>query len=256
MNAAIRASDAEVLVRVDGHARLGAGYIARAVETLERTGAVNVGGVQDAVGTTDLERAIAVAMTSRFGTGGSRFHVGGAEGPVDTVYLGVFRRDALEAAGLFDEHLIRNQDYELNIRLRRAGGVVWFDPELVVEYRPRSSLGALARQYGEYGWWKAEVARMYPRSLRPRQVIPAVVTLVLAADLVLGRFLTGRWRLAWLGYGAAVVVAALGARDRRLSLRLLAVYPTMHLSWGCGFIAGLVSGLVGGRRSRGARSTP
>ncbi|MFZ9817526.1 MAG: glycosyltransferase family 2 protein, partial [Ilumatobacteraceae bacterium] len=132
LNAAIRATSGEVVVRVDGHAVLPDGYIGRAVRTLLRTGAVNVGGVQLTEGTTPFERAVALAMASPFGMGGARFHTGGQEGPVDTVYLGVFRRSAIEDVGLFDEKLIRNQDYELNIRLRDAGGVVWFDPELAV----------------------------------------------------------------------------------------------------------------------------
>ncbi|MEY3680933.1 MAG: Poly-beta,6-N-acetyl-D-glucosamine synthase, partial [Actinomycetota bacterium] len=154
LNAAIRATSGDIVVRVDGHAVLPPGYITRAVSTLQRTGAVNVGGVQLAEGTTPFEKAVALAMSSPFGMGGAKFHSGGAEGPVDTVYLGVFRRAAIEAVGLFDETLARNQDYELNIRLRKSGGTVWFDPALHVTYRPRPTLRALARQYAEYGAWK------------------------------------------------------------------------------------------------------
>ena len=144
LNAAINSTSGEVIVRVDGHAQLSPGYIGRAVETLRRTGAANVGGIQRAEGVTPFEQAVAAAMTSRFGTGDATFHYGGDEGPTDTVYLGVFDRGAVEAAGLFDETLVRNQDYELNIRLRAAGGTVWFDPELWARYRPRGSLRALA----------------------------------------------------------------------------------------------------------------
>lgn len=238
LNAAIGATSGEVIVRVDGHARLSDGYIRRAVETLQRTGAANVGGVQDAVGRTPFERAVAAAMTSRFGTGGARFHLGGAEGPVDTVYLGVFRRAALAEVGLFDEELVRNQDYELNIRLRSAGHTVWFDPELAVEYRPRGTIGRLARQYYEYGWWKAVVARRHPGSLRARQIVPAVATAAVAGGLAAG--LRCRW--AWtapVAYAAATVAAA-SARVTRApgtAVRLLAVYPAIHLAWGAGFIA-------------------
>ena len=176
LNAAIRATSGEVVVRVDGHAELSPGYIRRAVETLGRTGAANVGGVQRATGTTPFEEAVADAMTSPFGTGDATFHYGGAEGPTDTVYLGVFDRAAIERVGLYDERLVRNQDYELNIRLRQAGGVVWFDPELSVSYRPRGSLQDLARQYLEYGRWKRSVVRQHPRSLRWRQAVPPAVT--------------------------------------------------------------------------------
>lgn len=234
LNRAIRATTGEVVVRVDGHARLSDGYVRRAVTTLQRTGAVNVGGVQDAVGTTPFERAVAFAMTSWAGTGGSRFHVGGVEGPVDTVYLGVFRRDAVEAAGGFDESLVRNQDYELNIRLRRAGGVIWFDPELRVEYRPRSSWQRLARQYYEYGWWKAEVARRHLGSLRARQIAPVVLTLALVVSLLAPeRFRTHRFAVLYVG---VTTLVAATAPDRSATSRLAVVLPTMHLAWGTGFI--------------------
>lgn len=238
LNAAIRATTGDVVVRVDGHATLSSGYIRRAVSTLRRTGAVNVGGVQRAEGVTPFEQAVAVAMTSRMGVGGARFHTGGEEGPVDTVYLGVFRRDALESAGLFDEDLVRNQDYELNIRLRDAGGVVWFDPELWVGYRPRPDLRRLARQYFEYGAWKRRVLRRHPHSVKWRQVIPPAATIGVIGGLLVAPV----WPLALVAPGAyiaAVAVAAVGSRrDPATVLRLLAVYPAMHLSWGMGFLVG------------------
>ena len=121
LNAAIRAGSAPVIVRVDGHSELSAGYIRRAVEILRDTGAANVGGIQRPEPTTSFEQAVADATTSLLGTGGASYRVGSTAGAVDTVYLGVFDRAAIEAVGLFDEQLIRNQDYELNIRLRDAG---------------------------------------------------------------------------------------------------------------------------------------
>jgi succinoglycan biosynthesis protein ExoA len=260
LNAAIAALDpatSEVLVRVDGHATLGEGYITQAVRTLQATGAVNVGGRKDAVGETAFEQAVAVAMTSRFGTGGSRFHVGGEAGPVDSVPFGVFRRSALEAVGGFDERLIRNQDYELNIRLRNAGGTIWFDPQLRFVYRPRASLRALARQYWQYGWWKAIVARQHPGSLKARQIIPALATAALAVDatglggrLLGGRLLSTRVRRPVLfAYVLAVIAAAVteGVKHRSamLTLRLCVIYPVMHLSWGGGFIASMTAMLLG-----------
>lgn len=238
LNAAIRAASGDVIVRLDGHAELSDGYIRRAVETLARTGAVNVGGIQRATGVTPFECAVAEAMSSRFGTGDAVFHYGGEEGPTDTVYLGVFDRAALDAVGAFDERLIRNQDYELNIRLRDAGGVVWFDPKLEVRYRPRGSLRALARQYFDYGRWKRVVVTEHPRSLRWRQVVPpltsAAVTLAAAMSL--------RWRRAALvpgGYLAAVSVASvLAGSTPAQRARLLVIFPVMHLSWGFGFVFG------------------
>ena len=236
LNAAIGATSGDVIVRVDGHAELSAGYIRRAVETMRRTGAVNVGGVQVARGETAFERAVAAAMTSWMGTGGSRFHVGGLEGEVDTVYLGVFDRAAGAAVGWFDESLIRNQDYELNIRLRQAGGTVWFDPHLSVSYRPRASVRTLAKQYFEYGYWKAEVLHRSPATARLRQLLPAALIVVLAASVV-ATLSRRRWLIIPGGYAIAVGVGA-GVEARRTPTsagRLASVLATQHLAWGAGF---------------------
>lgn len=249
LNAAIRATAGEIVVRVDGHAVLPDGYITRAVETLQRTGAVNVGGVQLSEGTTPFERAVAVALSSPFGMGGARFHTGGTEGPVDTVYLGVFRRTAIEAVGLFDERLIRNQDYELNIRLREAGGVVWFDPQLAVSYRPRPSLSRLARQYYEYGAWKRAVLRLHPGSLRVRQVVPPVAIVAMLAALIASPWLP--IALVVPGIYVLAFVAASVVTGRRHGLRavmrLLVIFPTMHMAWGLGFL--LARPTVGRKRT-------
>jgi len=242
LNVAIRAARGTVVARIDGHAVPLPGYLRRAVELLEETGAVNVGGIQQAEGTTPFGRAVAAAMTSRFGSGDAKFHYGGEPGPTDTVYLGVFRASALHAVGLFDEGLERNQDYELNVRLRAAGGTVWFDPELRVRYRPRGSLRGLARQYFEYGRWKREVLRRHPGSLRWRQAIPPVALVGVVAGLVLGASRRTRWALLApatyaAGVAAATVIAGpdLPAPERRL---LPVVFATMHGAWGAGFLAG------------------
>ena len=237
LNAAIRASSGDVIVRVDGHVELSPGYITRAVETLRRTGAVNVGGRQVAVGTTPFESAVAAVMMSRVGSGGATYRMGGDEGPTDTVFLGVFDRAAGDAAGWFDESLIRNQDYEFNIRLREAGGTVWFDPALEVTYRPRGSLSAVARQYFDYGRFKAQVVRLHGGSLRLRQALPPVASVGLVLSLLLGV----RWR--WL-LSAPVVYVGVIAADVKGSLatrlRAMAIAPTMHFSWSWGLLRGLL----------------
>lgn len=243
LNAAIRATTSDIVVRVDGHSALSPGYIRTAVATIQRTGAVNVGGVQRPVGATPFERTVAAVMSSFAGTGGAAFHTGGAAGPVDTVYLGVFQRDALERAGLFDERLIRNQDYELNIRLRAGGGVVWFDPDLWVEYRPRGSFARLARQYLEYGRWKRAVLTLHPTSLKARQAAPAVVTALISGGLVVVPL--SLWGLLpAAGYAVAATTAA-AMIDRRSPLRTAAVLATMHLSWGAGFLTARPARLLG-----------
>ena len=238
LNAAIRATTGPVVVRLDAHAVLDDGYVAAAVAALERTGAVNVGGRQDPRGRSPFEEAAGAAMASWFGAGDARFRTGGPAGPVDTVYLGVFRRDALETAGLFNEGLVRNQDAELNWRLREAGGVVFFDPDLAVGYRPRSTLVALAAQYFGYGRWRRAVVVRHPRSLRLRQVVPPVVLVGAVAGMAGGWFWAPLFLLP-LAYGTAVVVASV-AVGRRLgrAVRLLGVFPAIHLAWAAGFLVG------------------
>lgn len=240
LNRAITAASGNVIVRVDSHCELPPGYIRRAVETMQRSGAANVGGIQDAQGQTAFEVAVARAMTSKFGVGNATFHYGGAEGETDTVYLGVFDAEAIRTVGLFDEDLIRNQDYELNVRLRNAGHTVWFDPELKVRYRPRSSLRRLAKQYFQYGQWKREVLRRHPGSVKARQVI-APLTVVGTSVGVLGALAGQRWMLlAPATYAAAVVAASVqvGRGNPGDTSRLLAIFPAMHLSWGAGFLLG------------------
>ena len=146
----------------------------------------------------------------------------------------MFRRSALQAVGGFDERLTRNQDYELNIRLRAAGGTIWFDPNLWVSYRPRGTVGRLARQYFQYGQWKRAVVRLHPQSLKLRQVAPVVVTLAVALGL-LGA-LVFPWALVLpLGYLTAITVAAMMEGASRAP-RVAVALATMHLSWGVGFL--------------------
>jgi succinoglycan biosynthesis protein ExoA len=239
LNLALAASDGEVVARVDGHAILPPGYLRRAVELLEETGAANVGGVMAAVGTTPCERAVACAMSSPFGVGAGRFHYGGEPGPADTVYLGVFRRSVMARTGGYDETFLRAQDWELNHRIRTAGGLVWFTPELRVTYRPRASLRALARQYREYGRWRRVVMRRHADSVRLHYLVPPAALLGLAAALVAAALGQRRALAAPAAYAAAVLAGSAVAGRRQpasVRLRLPVVFATMHLSWGLGFL--------------------
>lgn len=250
LNAAIAASSQPVVVRVDGHGLLPPGYVRTAVEVLQRTGADNVGGIMAPEGTTPFEQAVAVAMSSPIGIGGARFHVGGQEGPVDSVYLGVFRREVLERLGGFDESFVRAQDWELNHRIRQAGGTVWFTPELRVTYRPRSSVRALAEQFFRTGQWRRQVMARYPGTVSLRYLTPPVTTALIAVGTVVGVTggLTGRRRARRLGLAmpagyAVTVLGATAVEGRGLPARARAWLPvvlaTMHLSWGAGFLVGL-----------------
>lgn len=254
LNAAVAACDGTIVARVDAQSRLPPYYIARAVATMARTGAANVGGVQRPVASDGTAGAIAAAMGSRFGGGPAAFRQGGREGPVDTVYLGVFDRAALAAVGGFDETLERNQDYELNWRLRQQGFTVWLDPELEVDYLPRSSLAGLARQYFAYGAWKRTVLLRHPRSLRPRQLAAPALTAALAASAV--ELARGRLRglAAPLLYAGACAVAASRLRPRLPAAwdraRAGWAFAVIHVGWGLGFLAGRARRAVRGRERR------
>lgn len=237
LNLALSASTGSVIVRVDGHAQIPQNYISIAIELLRTTGAVNVGGLMAAVGQTPFERAVAGAMRSPLGVGASRFHTGGEAGEVDTVYLGVFIKDALLAIGGFDERFTRAQDWELNFRLRANGGKIYFDPRLEVTYRPRSSIGALAKQYFEYGRWRRVVSRKHKGTINYRYLAPPVALAGFLASLLLGATLHSIFYIPAAIYlifvaGASIVIAQSLAQY----IYLLAVIPTMHFAWGAGFI--------------------
>lgn len=238
LNLALAASKSPVVVRVDGHAQIPNNYISLIVEILNKTGAVNVGGVMAAVGTTAFERAVAGAMRSPLGVGASRFHTGGEAGEVDTVYLGAFRREALVAIGGFDERFTRAQDWELNFRLRENGGVIYFDPRLHVTYRPRSTVRALAKQYFEYGRWRRVVSRRHSGTINYRYLAPPFALLGFSASLILGILLSAVFFIPALVYLLFVVLASLKISTSISEyLLLLLVIPTMHFAWGAGFIS-------------------
>ena len=242
LNAAIEAASGAVIVRCDGHAVLPPEYVTTAVEALKSTGAGNVGGVQRAVGVTPMQRAIALAMTNPVGVGDAKFHRGGSAGLTDTVYLGVFDRTALEEVGGFDPDLVRNQDYELNVRLRNAGWGVWFEPALEVEYTPRSSLRSLWKQYFDYGTWKRRVVRKHPESLRARQAAPPVLVLALAGWAVAAATSKRSFGLAFIGsYVAALAAVSVYEAAKSRDAAALLTGPAigvMHVAWGTGFLTG------------------
>ena len=237
LNLALNKSQSPVVVRVDGHAQIPSNYISLVVEILNASGAVNVGGVMAAVGTTRFESAVAGAMRSPFGVGASRFHTGGKAGAVDTVYLGAFRREALVAIGGFDERFTRAQDWELNFRLREKGGLVYFDPRLQVIYRPRSTVKALAKQYFEYGRWRRVVSRRHPGTINYRYLAPPVALVGFLSSVILGTLLSSLFLIPAGIYALFVVIASSKIAASLLEfIILLTVLPTMHFAWGAGFI--------------------
>lgn len=238
LNAAIRSSKHKIIVRIDGHSAIKPNYIREAVRTMAETGAVNVGGVMAAEGITPFQRAVARAMRSPIGVGASRFHTGGLAGSVDTVYLGVFKRDAIEAVGGYDTRFTRAQDWEMNYRLRKAGGLVWFNPNLEVTYRPRATIPALARQYFEYGRWRAAVSKHHKGTTNFRYLAPPTNLILQLVAIFLGVFLNPIFYFAPLAYLSVICFASIiigKSWDERFRLPLVLIL--MHFSWGFGFIS-------------------
>lgn len=237
LNLAVAASTHPIIVRVDGHAKIPHDYLTLAVEILKQTGAVNVGGVMAAEGVSSFEKAVARAMRSPLGVGASRFHTGGEAGEVDTVYLGAFKREAINQAGGFDERYTRAQDWELNFRLRKNGGLIYFDPRLQVTYRPRPNLRKLAKQYFQYGTWRRVVSRSHSGTINLRYLAPPVTLIGCVTSVIGGALIHPILYIPVFVYGVFVgLSAALISRSIREFFSLLAIIPTMHFAWGAGFI--------------------
>ena len=237
LNLALNKSSNPVIVRVDAHAEIQRNYISLAIEVMKSSGAVNVGGIMGAQGVSSFEKAVARAMRSSLGVGTSRFHTGGDSGYVDTVYLGVFLRAAVIAVGGFDERFIRAQDWELNFRLRQAGGKIFFDPRLHVTYRPRSTVKALAKQYFEYGRWRRVVSRRHKGTINYRYLAPPFSLVAALVSIILSVTLNNLFIIPAAIYGIFLILASLligkGIIERIL---LPIVLFTMQMSWGLGFL--------------------
>ena len=246
LNLAAKMATGEYLVRVDSHCLLPYDYVNIAVKKIKETGAGNVGGVQMATGESGFQSAVAAAMTSRFGVGNSKFHYGGAEGPVDTVYLGVFDASLFKELGGFDEKLIRNQDYELNIRIREAGRSVWFTPEMVVKYFPRSNISQLFWQFFQYGSWKRKVIFKHPKSIKLRQLAPPSLVAMIVASVILFVLSSAWYLIPLITY--LLVSFAFSILQKNLSFHLrvtlILIFITMHVAWGLGFLLGRTATLT------------
>lgn len=268
LNLAVAQTTRPVVIRVDAHSELTPDYTARAIESLRATAAANLGGLMVARGTGAFQKAVARAYMSRIGLGGPAYHAGDDAQEAESAYLGVFRREVFDALGGFDESLRRGQDWELNLRIREAGGLVWFDPGLQVTYWPRASWSKLAQQFYATGVWRAEIVRRYGTRNSLRYFAPPLLVIGMSAAVIETLLqLTGRTRqwpaplrrftslvhIPSAAYVAGIIVAAVRARDAGLGERawFAIVLPTMHLTWGAGFLRGLVTGAASNRdRSR------
>lgn len=237
LNLAIAAAANEIICRIDGHAEISTEYIGTAVKILQKSGVVNVGGVMNAAAPSGFQSVVARAMKSKLGVGASKFHTGGEAGPTDTVYLGTFKKSAVLQAGGFNEKYTRAQDWELNHRLRLNGGVVWFDPRLIVTYRPRETFIKLAKQYFEYGRWRRAVSRAHPGTVNFRYLAPPVALILNFISLILGVIINPILFGILIAYLLLLIIGGLiQGKSLTEKVRLPSVFLTMHMAWGLGFL--------------------
>jgi glycosyltransferase involved in cell wall biosynthesis len=244
LNIAIKESRGTYIIRLDAHAVPNLDYIERCVGALDAGKGDNVGGVWEIKPSSEdwVARSIARAAGHPLGVGDARYRVGGQPQLVDTVPFGAFQRSLIDQIGPFDESLLSNEDYEFNVRLRSSGGQIWLDPAIRSVYFARSTIESLARQYWRYGYWKAQMLRRYPHTLRWRQ-LSALLVLSLSGLAILSIFWPfARWLLATevLVYGGALLLAGLQVSIQDRDIHLLAGVPlaigTMHLTWGTAFL--------------------
>ena len=250
LNRALAAAEGAWLVRVDAHATIPPDYVGRAVAHLRsgRWGAV--GGRKDGVGTTAAGRAVAAAMASRFGVGGSTYHHGTDQTEVDHVPFGAYPVALARRLGGWDERLAVNQDFEFDRRIRESGQRILFDPALRIDWHCRQRVVDLFRQYRRYGQGKVTVMALHPGSVRLRHLAAPALVLWLVGGSA-GSLTTRRPRpvaAVAAPYVAALALAtATTAKSTpRGSRRWLApAFVAMHVGWGIGFwegVARLVSG--------------
>jgi succinoglycan biosynthesis protein ExoA len=247
LNVAIKASSGEVIVRLDAHSKPNPDYVERAVAAVAEGRGQNVGGVWDIQPSSDhwMAHSIAAAAGHPIGVGDARYRYSDQAAFVDTVPFGAFKRSTLDQVGMFDETLLTNEDYEFNTRIRHAGGKIWFDPQIRSVYFARESLSALARQYWRYGYWKVQMLRRYPRTIRWRQALPPLFVGILILLTLLAPFFRGAlWALIGVFgvYSLVLFIAGVHLAIQKKRLFLCLGVPLsiacMHFSWGAGFLWG------------------
>jgi len=243
LNLGIQAARGEVICRIDARTRIPSTYVSSCLRAMRETGAEAVGAAMRPIAETLTQEVIGIAMSHPFGVGGAQFRLGKKSGFVDTVYLGLYRRDVFDHVGLFDEAApVISEDTDLHYRLRRAGGKIYLDAGIPVYYKPRETFPSLWRLYFRYGGARAGYVLKHGRFTSWRRLVPPAFVLALAglgAGALIDRHLL--WPLAvvvGVYLAAAVgVSSAVAIRRGKLGLlgRLCLAFPCMHLAFGFGF---------------------
>ncbi len=254
INRAIEAAQGEYIVRLDAHSMPNTDYIERSVTALQDERGSNVGGIWriQPGGAGWAAHSIAVAAAHPIGVGGAQYRIGGQPQEVDTVPFGAFKRSLVEQIGLYDETLLSNEDYEYNARIRKAGGVVWFDPKIQSTYFARPTYKQLARQYWRYGYWKVQMLRRYPDTIRWRQGLPPLLVLSLFTVGILSfwiEWMRWLWVFVVLLYSVALILVGLQVAYENRKFQMVIGVPLaiaiMHFTWGTAFLWSLLKTVFG-----------
>lgn len=252
LNRAIEAAQGEIIIRMDAHSTPHRDYVENCVRALDEGRGANVGGVWEIQPGASgwVAAGIAAAASHPLGAGDAAYRLRPEAGAVDTVPFGAYRKSLVEEIGAFDESLLSNEDYEFNVRVRRAGKVVWLDPHIRSVYYARPDFGALAKQYWRYGFWKARMLRRYPETLRWRQFVPPAFVGSVFVLLLLSFWTPARILLAleisvyFLALFAAGIQQALKRGQPALAISFPVAVATIHFSWGAGLIYSGLASLV------------
>ena len=244
MNIGISASVGKYIVRLDAHADYATDYISKCIYFLENTDAENVGGVAETKAEGFVGAAIAKMLSSKFGVGNSQFRTNGDSGYVDTVPFGAFRRDVFKKYGGYDERLIRNQDNEMNYRIRKNGGKIYLSNEIKLSYYCRDSIKSIAQMANKNGVWNVITSKLCPGAMGVRHFVPLLFVCSIIGLSLMGLMHPIFWILLGLDctlYTVLNVMFSIKAAASISEFALLVVlFPIFHVSYGLGSLAGIV----------------
>jgi len=250
LNIGIKQAKGEIIMRMDAHATYKNDYISKCLKYLNEYKADNVGGIWITMSkkNTLVGKSIAFALSHPFGAGNAYYRMGGQQEPkeVDTVPFGCYKKEVFEEIGLFNEHLIRNQDLEFNLRLRKAGGKILLAPDIVAYYYPKSNLKDFLKHNFEDAIWVTYPLKFGAKAFSWRHLVPLIFVSGLIGTGILGIFFPV---FLWLFLNIIILYLlinlyfSLSIAIKEKNFRYLSSMPIVflvrHISYGLGSLWGI-----------------